>query len=169
VTPIYRTVVTEKHGTFNTVLQFTYVARPVIRHQHIDRRCTDPPDLLVILHHVAIHEKVGQLDDIVPAIAQRRNDYWEHVDPIIEITANGARLHCRLKVTMGGGNEANICFARLVAADPLIGPFLKHSQQANLDRRRHITDFIKKERPTRYRTARRCRSGILWATSIRSS
>ena len=47
---------------------------------------------------------------------------------------------------MGSGNDAHIDILRLVAANPLEGTLLQHTQQLDLHRQRHIADLVEEQR-----------------------
>ena len=44
--PVNNSVAAQQYRSLNTVLQLTHVARPMIRHHHVNRRRTDPPDIV---------------------------------------------------------------------------------------------------------------------------
>ena len=69
------------------VLELADVARPVVAHQHVDRRRRDPLDVLPVLARELLEEVVGEQQDVRLPLAQRRHEDREHVQPVVEILA----------------------------------------------------------------------------------
>ncbi len=78
--------------------------------------------------------------------AERRQREGHHVQPVEQILAETARRHPGLDVAMGRGNHAHIDIETLRRSDRPDLPFLQHAQQLDLQRDRHIADFIEEKR-----------------------
>ena len=90
---------------------------------------------------------VRELEDVLPALAQRRQVDREALDPVEEVQTETSAVDLGLEIPVGGGDEADVRLARLVGADALVLAFLEHAQQLDLDARRDLADLVEEERP----------------------
>jgi len=137
----------QEHRVLDAVLQLADVSRPVIREEHVDRRGADPPHLFAHVGRVLGHEMVGQQEDVVFALPQRRQEDGEDVDPVEEIEPEGLVLDQRFQVPVRGGDHADVRGQGLVAADPLALAFLQDPQEFDLDGGREVADLVEEEGP----------------------
>src|SRR5215831_15520215 len=78
-----------------------------------------------------------------------------------------ARSHARLEILIGGGDETDVDWDRLRAADALDDALLKRTQQLRLRRQRKIANLVQEQRSARRLldaanlAARRAREGAL--------
>lgn len=79
-------------------------------------------------------------------LAQGRQGNLDHVQPVIEIVAEGALLHHGRQVLVGGRHHADVHLDLLAAAHTLELPFLQNAQQLDLQVRRQLGDFVQKKR-----------------------
>ena len=61
---MYDATVANKYCALDRILEFAHVPRPVIGHQHIDRRCGDPPDGLAVLGGILPEKAIGEKQDV---------------------------------------------------------------------------------------------------------
>jgi hypothetical protein len=144
----------EQHGPFDAVFQFTHIAGPVVGHEHIDGRRGEPLDLPAVLFGIALQKKVRQQQDIRFALPQRRHVDGKHVQPVIQVAAEGILLHGLLQVLVGGRDDAHVHLEGPVPADPLEFPLLQNAQQPHLHVGLDAADFVQEDGP-------------LWASSKR--
>ncbi len=67
-------------------------------------------------------------------------------EPIIKVFAKRAFFQRRAQVAIRSGDHAHVHLQRLRSAQALKLALLQHAQQLHLDRRRHVADFIQKQR-----------------------
>ena len=65
---------------------------------------------------------------------------------MVQIFAEFALLHRFFQIAMGGHDHPHVYPQRFVAANALHFAFFQYAQQLGLHRRRHIADFIQKQR-----------------------
>src|SRR5581483_7650768 len=95
----------------------------------------------------ARHQDVlGDYRDVFAAVAQRRQQNRDDIQPVIEIFAEATALHFLLQVLLRRAHEADIDFDRFIAPDALELPLLQDPQQLHLDDRRDLADLIEEER-----------------------
>jgi hypothetical protein len=70
----------------------------------------------------------------------------DDVQAVEQVFAELAKLHPVLQVLIGRGDDTYIGFHLIVSADAVELAILQHAQQARLQRRRHVTDFIEEQR-----------------------
>ncbi len=80
--------------------------------------------------------------DILYALAERRQAYWKHMQPVEEILAKLAIRDERRQILIRGGNDAHIHFDVMLSPDPLKFSFLQYPKQFDLHRRRDLADLI---------------------------
>ena len=84
--------------------------------------------------------------NIFLAIAQRRNEEGNYVQPIEKILAKSAAGDFLLEVFIGGGDHANVHVSGLVRADAFEALFFQHAQHFGLRAQAHVSHFIEKQR-----------------------
>ncbi|MPM72688.1 hypothetical protein SDC9_119664 [bioreactor metagenome] len=87
---------------------------------------------------------MGQRQNILLALPQRRNGKRYHVEPVVQVVAEGPRGDHRLKIPVGGHDNPDIQLDAFGSSHPLQLPLLKHPQQLGLHIKAHFTDFIQK-------------------------
>ena len=138
--------VADDQAALDGVLELAHVARPVIAHQHVDRRRGDALHVLAVLQRELLQEVVGEQQDVGLALAQRRHEDREHVQAIVEILAEIAGGDGLFEVLVGGGDEPHVRRDRLGAAQPLELALLQDPQQLHLRGEVELADFVEKER-----------------------
>src|SRR5690606_14502844 len=106
----------------------------------------DPSDRRVLLGAVAVDEEVGELEHVVPAIAERGDLDLEHIEPIVEVLAEPARGDRSLEIGVRGREHPNIAAQRLAAADPLEAALLQDPQELDLGLGPELTDLVQEDR-----------------------
>src|SRR6266498_5145380 len=56
--------VADQHGALDAVLQFTYIARPVVSRQHINGWCRDAFDVFIVLARELFEKVIGKLQHV---------------------------------------------------------------------------------------------------------
>ncbi len=79
-----------------------------------------------------VGEKFHQVRNVLRPFAQRRNEYREDIEPVIEVAAELAVGDHLLQVAVGGGDQTHVDGKQLVAANPLKLVLLEHAQQFRL-------------------------------------
>ena len=100
----------------------------------------------VVALRVLGDEEVGELQDFVAPLAQRRHDRLDHLEPVIQVLAELAAQHHRLEVAVRGGDDADVDFDLLVAAKLGELRVLQHVEQLGLERRLHLADLVEEDR-----------------------
>ena len=94
---------------------------------------------------VLAHEVTGQEGDVFSPLAQRRQLVVQDVEPVEQVLAEGAVTDGRLQVPIGGGDDADVHFDGLIAADALEASLLEGPQQASLEPDRDLSHFVEEE------------------------
>jgi len=135
----------EHESPFDHILQFAHIAGPVVGHQERKRLRGDARNLLVLQIVEAADELPGQQGNILYAAAQRRQFNADDIDAVIEVFTESALAGLLCQIAVGGGQDAHIGALRAGGAERLIDAFLQHPQQADLQGRTHLADFVEKE------------------------
>ena len=88
----------------------------------------------------------GQRQDVVAAVAQRREREGKYVEAVVEIFAEPAGGDFRAQQPIGGRDHAHVERHGGGAADALDLPLLQHAQQLGLQRERHLGDLVEQQR-----------------------
>jgi hypothetical protein len=91
---------------------------------------------------------LGQQDDIVAAVAQRRQLELHHVQAEIKILAETPGSHQLSQLLIRGGQHTHIRVNRFTAADADDRFFFQHPQQLGLTREAHVADLVEKQGAT---------------------
>ena len=130
---------------FDFVFKLAYVAGPSMREQPFKGHWRQGLMAVVALRQPA--DKVfAEQGDVVWSFSKRRHAEGYHMQPVIQILAERSLLHHLLELAVGGRDDPHVDLALLGGADRQEDTFLKDAQQLDLKSRRHITDFIEKER-----------------------
>ena len=151
----------QQHGALDGVLELADVAGPLIAHEELQRVRLEPDDLLLQLTRESTDEEVGQLGDVVLALAQRRHLHRHDVEPVVQVLAELAGLDHRRQIAVGRGNQSNVHLDRPRAAEPLELVLLQHAQDLGLRVRRSCRRFRRgtacRRRPARSGRCAACR------------
>ena len=91
-----------------------------------------------------LHEVLEQREDVLRAIAQRRQVDREYMQAIIEILAKRAPGHGDLQVAIRRRDDAHVGLEHPRAAEALEFALLEDAQELRLHRRAHLPDFVEK-------------------------
>ncbi len=132
-------------GALDHVLELANIARPVIRHQRLDRVRIKVGDQLSDAIRVDVQEIQGQLEDVLAPIAQGRCVKTDHVEPVVQVFAKPAGPDQGLEVLMGRRQDPDIDGDGLRAADALKRHFLQDAEQLGLDFQVDVADLVEKK------------------------
>ena len=104
-------------GATDDVLQFAYVARPVIFFQRLDGGGGNGFGLPVLFLRDLLEKIIYQERNVLAAIAQRRDVDADDVEAVEQIFVELPRGDGLLQWFIGGRDDADIDLERLVAAD----------------------------------------------------
>ncbi len=114
--------------------------------QRLQRSGGEPFGRRIQLARGGGQEGVGQLGDVIAALAQRRQAQPHHVQPMQKVGAEAALRHQRFQVLVGGRNDPYIHPDQFAPTHTEELAFGQHAQQAGLQRQRHVTDFVQEQR-----------------------
>ena len=128
------------------VLQFADIARPGIAFQRVQGRGGQARRFAVHPLAVQAQEMLGEREDVVGAVPQRRQPHLGNIQPIQQIPAKPSGRHCLIQVDVGSRNQANIDGNGPACADPDYFPLLQNPQQFDLHGERQIADLVQEQR-----------------------
>ena len=91
---------------------------------------------------------MGQDQDVLGTLAQRRDRDLEYVEAVIEVLAEALPRDGVGEVAVGRGDEAHIGLERAGPAQALELPLLEHPQELGLHHRAHLGDLVEEQRPS---------------------
>ena len=91
-------------------------------------------------------EMLEQQQDVLVALAQRRNSQRRDVEPVVQVGAEPALIRGYPQVLLGRGDDPDIQGDRLVAAEPFDHPLLQQAQQLDLHIQAHALDLVEEQR-----------------------
>ena len=95
---------------------------------------------------MALEEILRQLENVGPALAERRRVHLDPAQAVEEVGTEQTPLDQSGEAAVGGGDDANVDAVRAVAADPFDRQLLNRAQQLGLGRQGQVGDFVEKER-----------------------
>ena len=132
----------KQRRALHSVAQLAHVARPRIilqtRHRRLGQPCAASGEFR--------HEQIRQRQNILAPLAQRPDVQLHHVQPVKQILAKTTGLHLFLQIPVARGKDADVRLDFSVRAEALESSILRHAQQFRLERRRHLGDFVQKNR-----------------------
>src|SRR5258707_10910762 len=136
----------EDDGALHRMLEFTHVAGPIELLEHRQRLGCDAVDLLAELRGRARGEAVREGRDVLPPLAQRRNQNRQHAEPKVQILAEVPARRVLGEVAVRRGDDADVHLDRLRAADALELLLLEDTKQLRLEVQPHLAHFIEEQR-----------------------
>ena len=113
---------TEDQGALNDILQLPDVARPGVPGQAQGRIRIHGVDAPAEARGVLLHEEMDQQRYVFAALAQRRQPYRKHIEPVEQISAKFPLVDALVQVAVGCGDYPHIGSDDLVAPHPFESP-----------------------------------------------
>src|SRR5262249_18421616 len=88
-----------------------------------------------------------QQANVLAALAQGRQPQANHVEAVIQVLAKQTLAYPLVQVLMGCGNHTDVGLDGLVPSYPVVKTIGEYPQQARLQLRRHVADFVEEKRP----------------------
>src|SRR5260370_7175763 len=99
-------------------------------------------DVLARFSRVALDKIFHQQSNILSSLSKRRNLDRENLQAIKQITTERSAGYRSIQITIRGGDDTNIDLDGLGASYPLEFPFLKASQQRDLNVHPHFAHSV---------------------------
>src|SRR5262245_41144583 len=135
-------LVTAHHRSLDDVTELADVAGPRVvveaHHGRLVHPLDLPPVLLVELGDEGLHEE----RDVLGPLAQRRERDGQHVDPVVQVFAEGLVAHGLAGVAVGRGDDANVDLDLRLAPDPANHTVLEDAKILHLESRAHLRDLV---------------------------
>jgi hypothetical protein len=135
----------EKEQPFDHVAELADIAGPGVALQLFDCLGLEGLDLPAVLIGHLSGEMRDQRGNVLGALAERRQQQGEDVDPMIEILPERAFLDELIEVAMSGHDDADVDRDGAVATHTLDLPLLEHAQELGLHDHGHVADFVEEE------------------------
>src|SRR5262249_18681579 len=136
---------TDDNCSFYDILQFTDVARPVVRlecreHRWIELRGNVPS----IFGRIFADEVLGQRQNVFLSIPQRRQVNGYDIQPVIKVFSKESFVHSLSQVYVRCGNDSDINLAWACLAERCKVTLLNHPEQLGLGLDRYIAYLVQK-------------------------
>ena len=95
--------------------------------------------------HRLAQQVLDQQRDVLAALAQRRHDDMDDVEPVQQVVAEAALADERLEVAVGGGDHARAGAAHGAGAERAELAAVEHAQQLGLAGERQLADLVEEE------------------------
>ncbi|EWS64721.1 hypothetical protein Y695_02031 [Hydrogenophaga sp. T4] len=128
------------------ILQLTHVAREVKSAQQFECRLGDALGFHAQLLGTLLQEEAREHGHVFTPLAQRGQAQADHIEAVEQVLAEHAFLDPLLQVLVRGGDHTHVGTHRAVAAHAVEMAVGEHAQQARLQVKRHVTDFVEKQR-----------------------
>src|SRR5260370_1346023 len=131
---------------FDNIFELADVAGPIIIHQKFQCGGSEVAQRLVVLPAVTIKEMRKQRGNVFAAIAERRQLKVNDVEAVIEIFSEAAFADKGEEVHVGGGDDADVDFNLLSAAEAHEFALLNDAEKLGLRFRTDGGDFVEEDR-----------------------
>src|SRR6185503_10621047 len=132
-------------GAGHRVLQLAHVAGPGVAEEEFPRLGGHAPNRLLLLLRLEVEEVLREKEDVLAALAERRQFHGYDVEAIEEVLAEPSRLHLGLEIAVRRGDEPDVDLAADRVAHPANLRVLKHPQELDLQRGRHLADLVEED------------------------
>ena len=89
---------------------------------------------------------MGEQQDVLRALAQRRQRQRDDVQAVEQVLAETARPHFGFEVAVGRGDQSNVGLPLARLAQPFVGAVVEEPQQTRLRVGRQLADLIEEQR-----------------------
>src|SRR6267154_5090452 len=137
---------TNNNQTLDEVAKLANISGPRMAQQNFHSRVSQLARLLSISCAELVQEVFGQNGNVLFAVAQRRHEEGNYIQPIEKVLAESATGNFLLEVFVGSGQDADVNGHSLAGTDWLKALLLEHAQHFRLRAQAHVSDFIEKER-----------------------
>ncbi len=134
--------VAQHESAADLVLELTDVAGPPVGREAIHRRRRDAGLGAAVLAEEKLHEE----RHVVGAVGERRNPKREDRQAVVEVLAERSRLHHRLEVAVGRGDDADVDLAAALRTHGPDVAVLEDAEQLRLHPEAHFADLVEEER-----------------------
>ena len=138
----------EDEDAFDEVAELADVARPVVLAQRVERVLSHLNVGASVLCAELLEELLDQRGDVLLAVAQRRNEEGDDVEPVEEVFAEVAAGDLLFEVLVGGGDDAHIDVDGMGGADREEALFVEGAEDLGLGLEAHVANLVEEERPT---------------------
>ena len=121
------------------------VSGPGVSEERLLRVAGDPGRGTAQLGADLLEECSREGQDVLRALAQRRDPDLEDGEPVVEIFAERAACHGRSQVAVGSGDDADVGLQGPRPAEPLELALLEDAKELGLDRRARLADLVEEE------------------------
>ena len=138
----------EESTALDRVLERTHVARPRVGLDRGDGLIGEPAQIVAagsLREHAA--EVPCKEPEIAHALAERRELDVNHVQSVVEVLAEAARLHLGLEVAVRRGDDADVALRRAGLSEGRVLALLEQAEELHLHRERQLADLVEEERP----------------------
>ncbi len=138
-------VLDKERGATHLLLELADVARPVMGDEGGQGGSRNAGRLNSALGAGAAEEVRGEVGDVGPPLAKRRQLHHPVRDPVVEIGSETAVVEHGREVPVGGRDHPNIGRVRFVAADAVDLALGEDAQDPGLGLGRHVADLVEEE------------------------
>ena len=93
-----------------------------------------------------LQKVAGQGKYVFTPLTQSRQAQANHIQAVVQVLAEHAFLDALLQVLVGGSNHARVGLDGVVSTHAVEMPVAQHAQQTRLQVKRHVANFIEKQR-----------------------
>ena len=136
------------HAVLHGITQLPNIARPLVTEQAFGGRIGESTHLFFQFFSDDADKLLCHEKDIVTTFPQRRNVYFDNIQPVIQVFTETAFGNGGLYIHIGCGENTGIKTFFLVATNRPDTAFFQGSQQFWLQTEGQITNFIEKQRAT---------------------
>ena len=122
----------EREGTLDRVLQLADISRPRVPPQQLKGVPAQRDVPLAHLHGQRPDERVGQEQNVVPALPQRGQVHVKNAQPVEEVVAEPSGSHLGHQIPVGGSDKADVGLEGRRPSDPLELSLLQHAEDLRL-------------------------------------
>src|SRR6266850_1600816 len=133
------------HQPLHQVSQFAHIPRPWKAQQDFHRRIAEFPRFLSVSGTEFTQEIPCQRGDIFLAIAQRRHEKGNYVEPVEKVLAKSAARNFLLEILVRRGDDAHVHAQSFVGPDALKALLLEDAQHFRLRAQAHVADFVQEK------------------------
>jgi hypothetical protein len=133
--------------TFNDILEFPHIPRPVVQHEEIQGIFGHPFQQFALFRCKILEKSIDQQGDILFPLPQGGHEEGNDVETVIEILTETALLHLTLQVLVRRRHYPDIYVDHLVSADALEFLLLKDAEYLRLGLEAHVGHLVKEDRP----------------------
>src|SRR5262245_56004565 len=136
---------TDDDRSLDHVAELADVPGPPVAPEEVEGVVVDAADRTPVPLVELVHERLGELGDVLHPVAQGRHRDRQYVESVVEILAQGAVLQRLQRILVGGRHDPDVDMRLALGPEAAKLPLLQHPQELGLGSGVHLRYLVEEQ------------------------